>query len=71
MCVGAGDTLRPMLINLVSMWCVRLSLAAVLAPRYGLKGVWVAMAIELTFRGTMFLIRLVRGRWMRGSAVHG
>ena len=70
-CVGAGDTLRPMLINLVSMWCVRLSLAAVLAPRYGLKGVWVAMAIELTFRGTMFLIRLVRGRWMRGSAVHG
>lgn len=70
-CVGAGDTLRPMLINLVSMWCVRLSLAAVLAPCYGLKGVWVAMAIELTFRGTMFLIRLVRGRWMRGSAVHG
>ena len=59
------------LLTPVSMWCVRLSLAAVLAPRYGLKGVWVAMAIELTFRGTMFLIRLVRGRWMRGSAVHG
>ena len=70
-CVGAGDTMRPMLINLVSMWCVRLSLAAMLAPRYGLKGVWVAMAIELTFRGLMYLIRLVRGRWMQGGVLAG
>ena len=63
-CVGAGSTLRPMLINLVSMWCVRLTLAALLAPHYGLKGVWIAMAVELTFRGLMFLIQLFRGRWM-------
>lgn len=68
-CVGAGDTLRPMLLNLLSMWCVRLSLAALLAPQYGLRGVWVAMAIELTFRGTMFLIRLLRGRWMDHGTV--
>ena len=68
-CVGAGDTLRPMLVNLLSMWCVRLSLAALLAPQYGLRGVWVAMAIELTFRGTMFLIRLLRGRWMDHGTV--
>ncbi len=63
-CVGAGDTFKPALINLLSMWCVRLSLAALLAPTYGLQGVWVAMAVELTFRGTMFLIRLFRGRWL-------
>lgn len=63
-CVGAGDTLRPAIINLVSMWCVRLTLAAWLAKDYGLKGVWTAMAIELTFRGTMFLIRLFRGKWL-------
>ena len=67
-CVGAGDTLRPMLINLLSMWCVRLSLAAMLAPQYGLRGVWVAMAIELTFRGALFLVRLLRGRWMEQGA---
>ena len=58
-----------MLLNLLSMWCVRLSLAALLAPQYGLRGVWVAMAIELTFRGTMFLIRLLRGRWMDHGTV--
>lgn len=63
-CVGAGDTLKPVLINLFSMWCVRLSLAALLAPTYGLRGVWTAMALELTFRGILFLVRLFRGRWL-------
>ena len=68
-CVGAGDTIKPAFMNLASMWCVRLTLAALLAPSYGLHGVWVAMAIELTFRGTVFLCRLLRGRWMRGLLV--
>ena len=63
-CVGAGDTLRPAVINLVSMWGVRLTLAAWLAKDYGLRGVWTAMAIELTFRGLMFLVRLFRGEWL-------
>ncbi|SFG30855.1 MATE family efflux transporter [Prevotella sp. KH2C16] len=63
-CVGAGDTLKPAIMNLVSMWCVRLTMAAMLAPRYGLKGVWIAMAVELTFRGLMFLTRLFRGKWL-------
>lgn len=64
-CVGAGDTLKPALINLVSMWCIRLTVAAWLAKDYGLAGVWTAMAMELTFRGSMFLIRLFRGKWMK------
>ncbi len=63
-CVGAGDTLKPAIMNLVSMWCVRLTMAAMLAPHYGLKGVWIAMAVELTFRGSMFLVRLFRGKWL-------
>ena len=64
-CVGAGDTLKPAIMNLCSMWLVRLTLAAFLAKEYGLRGVWFAMAVELIFRGTLFLIRLFRGRWMR------
>lgn len=66
-CVGAGDTLKPAAMNLVSMWCVRLTTAALLAPHCGLKGVWIAMAAELTFRGSVFLLRLFRGRWMKTS----
>ena len=66
-CLGAGDTLVPACMNLASMWLVRLTLAAWLAPVYGLRGVWMAMAVELTFRGTIFLVRLFRGRWMKKS----
>ena len=64
-CIGAGDTLRPAIMNLVSMWCVRLTMAAMLAPRYGLKGVWIAMAVELIFRGSIFLVRLFREKWLQ------
>jgi Na+-driven multidrug efflux pump len=47
-------------MSLSSMWGVRLTLAALLASTYGLQGVWIAMAIELTFRGFIFLVRLSR-----------
>jgi len=60
--IGAADTLVPAIMNLTSMWFVRLTLAAWLARDYGLRGVWTAMAIELTFRGLIFLARLFRGR---------
>ena len=63
--VGVGDTLRPALMNLFSMWGVRLTLAALLATTYGLPGVWTAMAIELTFRGVIFLARLFHGGWLK------
>lgn len=64
-CVGAGDTLKPAIMNLVSMWCVRLTLAWWLAQHYGLRGVWFAMATELIFRGCIFLVRIWRGSWMK------
>ena len=63
--IGAGDTLIPAVMSLCSMWGVRLTLAACLAPVYGLKGVWTAMAIDLTTRGLMFLTRLLRGNWIK------
>ncbi len=63
--VGAADTLVPCLMNFFSIWAVRLSLAALLAPSLGLKGVWIAMCVELCFRGVIFLIRLKRERWMK------
>ena len=61
---GAGDTLAPSVLNLVSMWGVRLTAAMVLAPRLGLPGVWIAMCGELCIRGILFLVRLLRGKWL-------
>ncbi|MBR1547168.1 MAG: MATE family efflux transporter [Prevotella sp.] len=66
--VGAGDTMKPAIMSLCSMWGVRLTLAALLATSYGLPGVWTAMAIELTFRGIIFLARLFQGGWLRKMA---
>lgn len=63
--VGAGDTLKPCVMNLASIWAVRLSLAWLLAPSLGLAGVWTAMCVELCFRGLIFLARLRWGKWDR------
>ena len=67
--VGAGSTIVPSIMNFFSIWAVRLTLAAYLAPIMGLKGVWIAMCVELCFRGIIFLIRLIRGRWLNSKFI--
>lgn len=62
---GAGDTLIPSIMNLASMWGVRITASLLLAPRFGLVGVWTAMCVELCVRGILFLIRLMRGKWLK------
>ena len=65
--VGVGDTLLPAIMNFGSIWLVRIPVAAVLAPTAGLRGVWIAMCVELIFRGAIFLWRLASGRWYRNA----
>ena len=55
---GLGDTLSSSMMNLLSMWAIRIPLAFVMSRRLGLKGAWLAMCIELCVRGSIFLIRL-------------
>lgn len=57
---GAGKTLTSSVLNLVSVWFVRIPLAAFLAPLLGLTGVWTAMCAELMVRGLLFVIWLIR-----------
>lgn len=69
-CAGAGRTLVPTLLNFGSMWLVRIGLALVLTPKYGLTGYWIAMCVELNVRGLLFFFHVRSGRWMRkGSLV--
>ena len=67
--VGAGSTLLPCGINLVSMWVVRLGLSVLLVTSMGLYGVWLAMAIELCFRGIIYLLALSSKRWINHAVV--
>ena len=66
---GAGDSTACFVLNLVSMWGIRLTLASLLAPRFGLVGVWVAMCAELCTRGALFLLRMARGKWLDKGAL--
>ncbi|MCM1032130.1 MAG: MATE family efflux transporter [Odoribacter sp.] len=62
--VGVGDTLIPAIMNFGSIWAVRIPLAAIMASSMGLRGVWIAMAIELSFRGLIFLWRMTSKKWI-------
>ena len=61
---GVGSTLIPTLFNLGTMWGLRIPLAWLAAPRWGLPGVWAAMCLELCVRGVLYLTRLVGKRWL-------
>lgn len=67
--VGIAKTLSPCIINLISMWGVRIVLATVLTPVMGLRGAWLAMCIELCFRGSVFLIKMSRTRWQETKTI--
>lgn len=69
---GAGDTLVPSLLNLGSIWIVRLGLALLLVGKLGLRGMWIAMAIELCVRGALMLWRQKTSKFYETqSKLHG
>jgi putative MATE family efflux protein len=55
---GAGDTLIPSILNLISIWGVRITLSILLVGHLGLEGVWLAMCLELCVRGLLMLGRM-------------
>ena len=69
---GTGDTLVPSLLNLGSIWIVRLGLSLLLVGKLGLRGMWIAMAIELCVRGTLMLWRQKTSKFYETqSRLHG
>lgn len=54
---GTGDTFVPSMMNLCSIWVVRIGLAVLLVGWIGLYGMWIAMAAELCVRGLLMLYR--------------
>ena len=61
--IGVGNTTVPAIMNFGSIWLVRVPLAWFLSMSLGLVGVWIAMCVELLFRGIIFLCRLFFTRW--------
>lgn len=64
---GSGDTFVPSLLNLFSLWIVRFILSIILVAKYALLGIWIAMAVELTFRGIVMVIRMNTSKYINGT----
>ncbi|GAC1385003.1 MAG: MATE family efflux transporter [Herpetosiphon sp.] len=62
---GAGDTRYPLWVKLISPWLVRLPLALVLIPSFGLFGAWVALSVDLAFQGVLSYWRFRGPTWER------
>ena len=63
--IGVGDTIIPASMNFGSIWPVMSADCRVACTGYGLAGVWLAMCVELCFRGAIFLWRLISGAWLK------
>ena len=62
---GAGDTKFPMYASFIGIWGIRVIGVYLLGIRfnYGLVGVWVAYAIDITIRGILLYYRFIKGHW--------
>lgn len=59
---GAGDTMPPALITM-PFNVLRIPLAAILAPEFGLNGIWLAIAISNVCKGILMAVWFKRGKW--------
>ena len=66
---GAGDGKGPFWISTASMRGIRVATVLLFTQSFGVVGVWVTMAVELSLRGIFFLVRLLRGRWIKTAAL--
>lgn len=74
---AASDVKYPLVISMLSMWAFRVALSYVFACEtvnvfglfsfsglnLGAIGVWFAMGVDWLFRGALFVVHYVRGRW--------
>jgi putative MATE family efflux protein len=67
---GAGDTLLPMFISLLSLWLIRIPLAWVLSGKMGSAGIWWSIPAGWLIGLLLSYIYYRTGRWKRKSVVN-
>jgi putative MATE family efflux protein len=62
---GAGDTVRPLWIAIISLWGLRVPLAYILAFTFGLGslGAWISLAVTQGIQGILSLLAFRQGKW--------
>ncbi|MFI5379243.1 MAG: MATE family efflux transporter [Tepidisphaerales bacterium] len=64
---GAGDTLMVMVLNLISIFAIRLAGVLIVAHGLGLglAAIWIVLAAELFIRGVLLYARFLQGGWVK------
>jgi putative MATE family efflux protein len=60
---GAGDTLIPMFVTLISLWVVRIPLAKLFSSFWGVSGIWWAIPVGWTVGLILSFSYFKTGRW--------
>ena len=64
---GAGDVLFPMIVAIISCWCMSILFSYILGIRcrLGLYGCWIAFMMDEMFRGILLWRRFRSRKWMK------
>ena len=64
---AAGDVKFPMIMSITSMWIFRVGLSYVFGKFMGMgvTGIWLAMFCDWAFRGIWYIIRYIKGTWLK------
>jgi putative MATE family efflux protein len=67
---GAGQTIIPMILTLISLWAVRVPIAWYLSQNTSLKskGIWVAMAAGFLVTAAIGYLYYLTGRWKKSAS---
>jgi len=62
---GAGDTVRPLWLTVVSLWVMRVPLAFLFAKvfAWGATGAWAAMSLTQAMQGLFAILAFKQGHW--------
>jgi len=66
---GAGDTLIPMLLTLVSLWVIRIPVSWMLSKNYGVEGIWWGIPIAWAVGAVFSYLYYKTGRWKKKSII--
>jgi len=64
---GAGDTLSPMVVNMVVLWLVQLPLIWLLSSQWGwgVDGIWWGLVLSTFVQAALMAGRFWQGQWQR------
>lgn len=66
---GAGDTIIPMFVTLISLWLIRIPLAYLLSDVWGVNGIWWSVPIAWGVGLLFSMIYFRTGRWKNKSVL--